>query len=284
MKQLSIIVPAYNEEKSINEVLNQLKCQLADFNIEHEIIVVNDGSNDQTKELLKKISCIKPINHPYNKGYGASLKTGVKNAKYDWVMFYDADGQHNPKYISELLKHTNEYDMIIGARQGYQGPWLRQPGKKILHLAANYLSGHKIPDLNSGFRLIKRKHFLRFAHLFPDGFSLTTTITLTFFKTGLNVKYVPITINKRQGKSSVKPADAVNTFMLIVRLITLFSPLRIFLPLTFVLFLLTIFLLVNDILSRNISDSTILLFVSTILIFFFGIMVDQIAAIRRELK
>lgn len=284
-QKISIIIPAYNEEKSITQVLSQLKDQLADLDLEYEIIVVNDGSKDKTEDLLKEINFIKLCLHPYNKGYGASLKTGVKNAKHDWVLFYDADGQHNPEYIKNLLKHTDKYDMIIGARQGYKGPWIRQPGKKLLNLIANYLANCKIPDLNSGFRLIKKKYFLRFAHLFPNGFSLTSTITLAFFREGLNIKYIPITINKRLGKSTVKPSDAISTFMLILRIISLFSPLRIFLPVSFILFIIGLVGLIFDIINRfNLSDSTLLLFISSILIFFFGLLADQIAAVRRELK
>jgi len=287
MTKFSIIIPAYNEEESIAQVITGVKNYLPKEKYDYEIIVVDDGSTDQTNKILKNIKNIKLINHPYNKGYGAAIKTGVKNAQYDWLLFYDSDGQHQSKYIEKLIKYTNNYDMIVGARIGYQGPLSRQPGKKLLNWIANYLVQQKIPDLNSGFRLIKKDLFLRFSHILPNGFSLSTTITLAFFKEALNVKYIPIKINKRVGKSSVTIKDGLETLMLIFRTITLFSPLRIFLPISFSLFCLS--LLVSIIQSLylkkfNISDTTILLFVSSLFLFFFGLLADQISAIRRDRK
>lgn len=285
--KFSIIIPAYNEEVAIKSVLQELKDYLNEKKYQNEIIVVDDGSTDQTNEILKNFEGIKFISHPYNKGYGASLKTGIKNAEYDWLLWYDADGQHQPKYIEELIKYRNEYDMIIGARVGYQGPFFRQPGKKLLRCLAEYLVQQKIPDLNSGFRLVKKDLFLKFAHILPNGFSASTTITLAFFKEGLNVKYIPIAVKKRKGKSSVKIQDGLKTIMLILRIITLFSPLRIFLPVSVLIFGFAIFALSLDIFlfsqgRLNIGDTTILLFISSLFFFFFGLLADQIAAVRRE--
>ena len=286
--KFSIVIPTYNEEKAIKKVVADLKNYLTDKQYQTEIIIVNDGSIDQTKKILKKAENIKIIHHPYNKGYGASIKSGVKNAQYDWVLLYDGDGQHQPQYIEKLIKHNKNYDMIIGARIGYQGPIIRQPGKKLLHWVANYLVQQKIPDLNSGFRLIKKDLFLKFLHILPNGFSLSTTITLAFFKEDLNVKYIPIRINKRQGKSSVKMKDGLEALMLIFRTIILFSPLRIFLPASFLAFFLSILNFTLDLLfyskELNISDTTLLLFVSSLIFFFFGLLADQISAIRREGK
>jgi glycosyltransferase involved in cell wall biosynthesis len=285
--RLSTIIPVYNEEETITRVVNGLKNELSKLDLEYEIIAVNDGSSDKSKEILENIKEIKLISHPYNKGYGASLKTGARNAKFDWLLFFDGDGQHKPERIKEFLKYTDEYDAIIGWRQGYQGPALRQPGKKLLHLIANYLAERKIPDLNCGFRLLKKKSFLQYEHLFPNGFSLSTTSTLTFFKEGLNVKYVPITINKRCGKSSVKISDGLRTLMLIVRLIMLFSPLKIFLPVSAVGFVISISWAIHDLINSNfqmISKSSGFLFVSSLLVFLFGLLADQVAAIRREIK
>ncbi len=285
--KLSIIIPVYNEEEIISRVLGDLKNELGNLNLEYEIIAVNDGSSDKSKEILEDIREIKLINHPYNKGYGASLKTGARNAKFDWLLFFDGDGQHKQEYIKEFLKYTDEYDTIIGWRQGYQGPALRQPGKKLLRIVANYLAEKKIPDLNCGFRLLKKKLFLQYEHLFPNGFSLSTTSTLSFFKEGLNVKYVPITVDKRCGKSSVKISDGIRTLMLIVRLIMLFSPLKIFLPVSAVGFVISIGWAVYDLINSHfwaISKSSGFLFVASLLIFLFGLLADQVAAIRREIK
>jgi len=288
-KNISVIIPAYNEADSIKSVLDNLKNTLNNLNLENfEIIVINDASTDNTKSVLESIENIKTINHSYNKGYGAGLKTGAKNAKHDWVLTFDADGQHNPKYIEEMLKYTDEYDLIAGERQGYQGPWIRQPGKKVIHWLARYLLGHKVNDFNCGLRLIKRDEFLRFEHLYPDGFSCSTTSVFAFLKEKLNIKFVPLEINKRDsGKSLVNPKDALTYFMLIIRLIMLFSPLRIFLPISGLFFLGFLGLFINDILIsefNNITDSTVLLFITSVLIFFFGLIADQLAAIRRELN
>lgn len=155
--KLSAIIPVYNEEEIITQVVGNLKNELNKLDLEYEIIAVNDGSSDKSKEALENIREIKLINHPYNKGYGASLKTGARNAKFDWLLFFDGDGQHKPECVKDFLKYTDEYDAIIGWRQGYQGPALRQPGKKLLHLVANYLAERKIPDLNCGLRLLKKK-------------------------------------------------------------------------------------------------------------------------------
>jgi len=283
----SIVMPVYNEEKAVKNVLEELKAYLNEKKYQTEIIVVNDGSTDQTKKILRSIDDIKLINHPYNKGNGAALKTGIKNALYDYVLFFDADGQHKPEYIKEFLKYSNEYDVITGARtKGYKGPFIRQPGKKILHFLANYLSDQKIPDLNCGMRLIKKDILLRFMHIFPNSFSMYTTMSLIFPKEGLNVKYIPIEINKRIGKSTVKSKDAFKMFLLILRTIILFTPLRVFLPISLFLFLWGIVSGIYDVFlpPLDVTDITIMLFISSLLVFSFGLLADQLAAIRRSIK
>lgn len=285
--KFSIVVPVYNEEEVIGNALKELKDYLSNKKYLTEIIAVNDGSKDQTKKIIEKIEGVKLINHPYNKGYGASIKSGVKNARYDWVLLYDGDGQHQPEYIEKSVQHSNDYDMIVGARTGYQGPLFRQPGKKLLTLIANYLVRQKIPDLNSGFRLIKKDLFLKFLHILPNGFSLSTTITLAFFKEGLNIKYIPIRINKRKGQSTVGIKDGFEALLTVFRTITLFSPLRIFLPISFSFFCLSLLVsIVQSVYLKefNISDTTILLFVLSLFLFFFGLLADQISAIRREIR
>lgn len=286
--KFSIIIPVYNEEEAIGNTLKELKDYLRNKKYQAEIIVVNDGSIDQTEKILQEIEDIKIINQSNNRGYGASIKNGIKHAKFDWILLYDGDEQHKPEYIGKLIKYTKNYDMIIGARIGYQGPLIRQPGKKLLHWTANYLAQQKIPDLNSGFRLIKKDLFLRFLHILPNGFSLSTTITLAFLKENLNVKYTPIRINKRQGKSTVKIKDGLSALMLIIRTVILFSPLRIFLPISFFFLVLSfiVFLIDSFLYSKqpDISETTVLLFISSLLFFFFGLLADQISAIRREIN
>lgn len=283
--KFSIIIPVYNEEAIVAQSIEDLKLFLNFREYESEIIVINDGSTDKTKEIAGKIEGIRVINHPYNKGYGASLKTGARNTQYEWILFYDSDGQFNPRYISELLKYAEEYEMVVGARQGANTtPLIRKPGKKVLQWVAEYLVEKKIPDLNCGFRLIKKEKLLQFSHILPNGFSLTTTITLAFFKEGLDIKYIPVEMKKRVGRSSVRSKDAATTFILICRVILLFSPLKIFLPISGFLFVSGGLFAFHDILYANITDTTLLLFLSAIMIFFFGLLADQIASMRREMK
>lgn len=281
---LSIVIPAFNEAGVIAQVLRNLISHLSEHAINAEIIVVDDGSTDGTLTQAQMVLGVKVIPHKYNKGYGAALKTGIRAAKTDWVITYDADGQHTPDLIEKLLPELNESnDMVVGKREGYKGPMIRQPGKKVLNFVANHLSEYKIPDLNSGLRAFKRSAFLRYAHLFPNGFSISTTSTVCFLRERLNVSYVPISIQPRTGKSTVKARDAIKTLMLIVRLMMLFSPLRIFLPLTFISGLSALSLLIYELtVNKNVSDSAVALITMTCFLFFFGLLADQVAAVRRE--
>ena len=281
---ISVIIPAYNEEKTIKEAITGLKKELTNLPLDYEIIVVNDGSTDKTKEIIERVPDIKLISHAANKGYGAAIKTGVKNSRYDRVLFFDADGQHKPEYIKDLIKHADDCEMVIGQRTGYKGPILRQPGKKFLTWLAGYLVEQKILDINSGLRLIKKGEFLKFIHLFPDSFSISTTSTLAFLKEGLGIKYVPITINKRGAdtKSSVKMKHGFQTILLMLRIIMIFNPLKIFLPISLAAGFLTFIFLIYDIATFNVSEVTIMLFTAAVLIFCFGLLADQMSAIRRE--
>jgi len=288
-KSLSIIIPAYNEASNINQVLNGLKDELKKLPLaEYEIIVVNDASTDETRKILSERTDVRVIDHPYNKGYGAALKTGTRNAKHDWLLTFDADGQHNPQYILDLLKYTDNYDLIAGDRtkSQYVRPSIRKPGLWLLKKIANYLVDYKIPDLNCGMRLLKKEVFLKFLHLMPDTFSISTTTVVGYLKEKRNIKFVSMEVNKRnsESKSMVKPSDAIRTLMLIFRLIMLFSPLRIFLPASIILFIIGLGFLTYDLYLLNISESTIFILITSILIFFFGLMADQIAAIRREIN
>lgn len=283
--KISFIIPAFNEEaapkviKELGDFLRELR------SFEFEIIVVNDGSTDKTGEFLKQIEGIRLISHPYNKGYGASLKTGIKHAKFDWVFFFDSDGQARPEEIPNLLRYADEYDMVVGARIRTKTPIIRQPGRKLLYFLANYLAEKKIPDINCGFRLVKKEAIEKFWHLLPESFSLTTTITLAFLKSGLDIKYVPITVNKRAGgKSAVKFKHAVMMFFLILRTIMLFSPLRVFVPVFLLLLILGTASLINDLINLNIGDATVFLLIASIIVFLFGLVADQLSAIRREVN
>ncbi len=290
---LSVIIPTYNEADNIGAIVKSVSVRLAEENIDGEILVVDDGSTDRSAENARQNGAV-VLSHPRNMGYGAALKTGIRKCGGEIVIFMDADGQHSCDdliRIYQALATQPVLDMVVGARDTESQQVLsRAPGKKLLTMVANYLAGTDIPDLNSGLRAIRTKLALKYLAILPNTFSFTTTITLAFFKDGLNVDYLPITTKKRVGnKSTVKFfRDGMRTLLLIVRTMMLFSPLRIFLPMSLGLFLLAgadfLFetLIVNQ--KISISDTFILLSVSGILIFFFGLLADQLANIRRELK
>ena len=213
-----------------------------------EIVVVDDGSTDNTYKLASDTG-VKVIRHPYNKGYGAALKTGIRNAKMDIVLFMDADGQHQPRDIKKILSYIEEYDMVVGARtKKSKISLLRRPGKKILSITANYLAGMKIPDLNSGFRAIKKEIVMKYMHILPDTFSITTTITLAAITEGYNIKYIPIETSKGLGTSKIKPfRDGFNFILLIIRAITYFNPQKVFFPISIALFGIGLVFLLYDI-------------------------------------
>ncbi len=284
----SIIIPAFNEESAIGDALRSLANYLKAHALDGEVIVVNDGSTDGTAAAVSAVPGVRLLSHPYNKGYGAALKTGMRAASTKWCITYDADGQHTPDLLHLMLEHCKEpNNMVVGKREKYEGPWIRRPGKWLLAKVANAMTGTTIPDLNSGLRAFRREDFLKYMHLFPHGFSLSTTSTVCFFRAGLNVVYVPVKIQKRAvtGTSTVGPKDAVKTFMLIVRLMMLFSPLRIFLPASVFFALLTATDMAYEwnLTGSFTNKSAIALFTLTSLTFLFGLLADQIAAIRREI-
>lgn len=233
--ELSVVVPAYNEGETIADVLTGLKKEL-DSKLTYEIIVVNDGSTDNSRKVLEAIPYIKLLNHKVNRGYSSSLKTGIENSRYDWVLTFDSDGSHPPHQIMELIKYCDDYDLVVGARVGKQAydTVLRKMGRRLVTAFAQYVSRAKIQDINSGFRLFKKELARKFWHLFPEGFSFSTTITVASHVARYAVKYVPIeTYRRRGGKSGIKPIQDMAGFLNIVtRLAIYFKPLRVFVPLS----------------------------------------------------
>jgi len=289
--ELTIIIPAYNEELALEETLETLKPFARQNN--WDILVVNDGSTDGTARILAGISGIWFISHSYNKGYGASLKTGIGAASSPLIAFYDADGQHRPEDVVGMMQSfkSKNCDMLVGERgKDSHRDWLRRPGKWLLGKVANYLAERKIPDLNSGLRIIKRETIIPLLHLFPNGFSFSTTSTIAFFNLGFSVAYYPIKVNKRVGKSSVKQLKhGTAVIMLMIRLILLFNPLKIFLPASMYLFIIGmvyeiiwgIFLIPTNVRLIPAAFFTIL---TSVLVFFFGLVVDQISELRKHLS
>jgi len=280
---LSIVIPTHNEEKAIGAVLDELIEVLEGQ--KYEIIVVDDGSTDKTPKIVQKKDSIKLIQHHYNKGYGAAIKTGIKNATNEVILIIDGDGSYPVKAIPELLKEADKYDMVVGARTGKEVKiqLYRRPAKWFLSKLANYLAETKIPDLNSGMRIFRRKEVERFLNILPNKFSFTTTLTLAYHTTGLLVKYVPINYFKRAGKSKIRPfKDGFNFIMLIFRTITYFNPLKVFLFVGFAFFLAAVFIFLYSALfsGRFMDVTTIVLVVAAIQTIIFGLLADLV--VRRS--
>ena len=238
---ISIIIPAYNEENSIGRVIEGIKKVADNYDESCELIVVNDGSTDRTGEIVKQ-SQAKLIEHPVNRGYGAALKSGIKKAKYNLIVITDADGTYPNDRIPELVEISKEgdFDMVVGARVGknVKVPMIRKPAKWFITKLASYLTDTKIPDLNSGLRIIKKEAIERFIQILPDGFSFTSTMTLAMLTNGHSIKYEPIDYFKREGKSKIKPIqDSLNFIQLIIRTVLYFNPLKVFIPLSLLLVL-----------------------------------------------
>lgn len=285
MEPISVIIPAYNEANAILEIIEKIQDVLLSENITGEIIVVDDGSADQTAEIVSQTTC-RLIRHPYNKGYGASLKTGIRQAKNNIVLIIDADGTYPCEAIPLLIKEMDTHDMVVGARTGdiVQVPLLRRPVKWILNKLANYLSGTSIPDLNSGMRAFRRENVISYFRLLPAGFSFTTTITLIMLTNDFNVLYLPINYYKRTGKSKIRPIhDTINFFSLVFRMVLFFRPLRIFVPMIFFFGLLSIAKVTYDINTYNfhLATSTVVLLTLTFQITILGLIADLIVSLHK---
>ena len=245
---LSVVIPVYNEKEGIRKVLEELDDVLNTLDIPRELIVVDDGSTDGTADALLTMKNIRLKRHQRNIGYGAAIKTGMKEACYEWICIIDGDGTYPIEKIPELVSAMPENDMVIGARIAKDAkiPLVRRPAKWILTQFANYLVQQKIPDLNSGLRVFKKGVVECFMNILPNRFSFTTTITLAMLSNGYNVLFVPVDYHPRAGRSKIRPFhDTINFLQLIVRTILYFDPLRIFLPMGVALLLVstTLFIL-----------------------------------------
>lgn len=273
---VTILIPAYNEERGIGPVLEQVKA----LGLPGEIIVVDDGSTDQTFEAAQ-IPGIRVLRHDVNRGYGQSLKTGILASENDIIVITDADGTYPNEQIAELLSWIKSYDMVVGARTGktVKIPLIRRPAKKFLNLLANYLAGVEIPDLNSGLRVFRKDVVREFFYILPSGFSFTTTITLAMLSNGYRVKYVPIDYHQREGKSKISPIrDTIGFTNLIIRTTLYFNPLKVFMPLSGAVALGAIGLLVYSkfVLGRVMDISVMVLLTAALQIAVIGMLADLI--------
>ena len=282
---VSVIIPVYNEEKAVGSVVDDVVNTMIKTSYNCEIVVVDDGSTDGTPEILSQKD-VKVIRHQHNCGYGAALKTGLRNSQYDLVAIIDADGSYPSQDIPRLIDNIEDTDMVVGARIGEKVniPLVRRPAKYFLNKLANYLAEHKIPDLNSGLRIFKKDIIDKYMHLLPNGFSFTTTITMAVICGGGNVKFIPIDYYKRKGKSKINGVmDAYNFLLLILRTIIYFNPLRVFLPVGMVLLLAGLGTLIYDIFSiKNLGDKTVLLLVVGILVCMLGMLADLIVKMASQ--
>ena len=284
LRGVSLIVPAYNEEKGIEGVLKGLIDIMNNNKTDYEIIVVNDGSTDNTGQILKELSDIVVVDHFQNKGYGAALKSGIRKSRYETVVITDADGTYPNSRIPELVEGIGEYDMVVGARTGenVKIPLIRRPAKSFLNILANYLLETKIPDLNSGLRAFRKDTVMWYFNILPDSFSFPTTITLAMLGDGFAVNYIPIDYGTRKGKSKIKARDAFNFLVLIVRTIMYFNPLRVFLPISLGLLSAALIRLGYDIfVLSNITDSSTMFFIAALQVGLIGMLADLVAKKRQ---
>lgn len=275
---ISIIMPARNEADGLRRVLPRLKERFA----EHEIVVVNDGSDDDTEAVCLEHGVV-VVSHPYPMGNGAAVKSGTRRASGDLLVFLDADGQHDPEDIPRLLEKLDQgFDMAVGARDaGSQAGIGRLCANTIYNWVASRMVGQKVEDLTSGFRAVRAEKFREFLHLYPNGFSYPTTSTMAFFRAGYAVGYLPITADKRIGKSHIRPLkDGIRFLLIIFKVATLYSPLKVFVPVGLLFFLTGLFYYgYTFIYFARFTNMSALLFSTSVLIFLIGLVSEQITAL-----
>ncbi len=279
MKQVApftVVIPAYNEEAGIQPVIHSIREALAGY--DYQLLVVDDGSEDRTAALAREAGA-EVLSQPMNRGYGASLKTGIRNASHDRIVIIDADGTYPATAIPDLVAGLDEYEMVVGARIGANTniPFVRRPAKWVLRHLASYLAGRRIPDLNSGLRAMRRDLVARYTHLLPSGFSFTTTITLAALCRDHLVKYETIDYHARVGKSKIRPYHAFEFLILILRTIVYFNPLKVFLPIGAVLVFTGLLKTIYDIWIGDLSESAIFAFLAGGLVWVVGLLSDQIS-------
>jgi len=276
----SIVIPAFNEAPAIGSLVAALRGDAA----WHEIIVVDDGSSDATADRAREAGAV-VVRHPYNKGNGAAVKTGIRQATGEFVLIVDGDGQHRAADAARLVSCLGAYDLVIGARAtGTQATHARRLGNAALNGLASYLTGRKVPDLTSGFRGARRAHLREFLHLLPNGFSTPTTTTLAFIKAGYNVHFEPIEADARVGESKIRLArDGAKFLLIVLKIVTLFSPLRVFLPISLAAFFIGAGYAAWTIATQShVTNSSVLLIMLAVIVFLVGLVSEQIAALRFE--
>lgn len=275
---LSIVIPAKNEVATIGGLVARLRKRWP----EAEILVVDDGSSDDTGTAAKA-SGARVVRHPESLGNGAAVKSGARTAHGRVICFMDADGQHDPEDISSLLeKLASGYDMVVGARSSAsQASIGRSFANGVYNRFASLVSGRSIPDLTSGFRVVRSELFRRFLHLLPNGFSYPTTITMAFLRSGYPVGFVPIEVGRRAGDSHIRPLrDGLRFLVIIFKIATLYAPLKIFVP-TSVLFFVTgiLYYVYTYVTIGRFTNMSMLILSASVIIFLIGLISEQITAL-----
>lgn len=279
--KLSVVIPAYNEEGALRATIEETRAALDPTGIEYEIIVVDDGSQDNTRAEAQAAGVILEVN-PENTGYGASLKRGLARSQHEFVAILDADATYPPRYLPEMLSLALHADMVVGDRGAAMNnvPLIRRPAKKLLNGLANFLAERKLNDLNSGLRVFRKSAVLPFVQLLPSGFSFTTTITLCMSCTEKRIIYIPIEYRRRVGSSKIRATDFVRFVVLVLRVIMLFNPLRIFLPLGAMFFAVGLAKSIYDVTQLNLSETAIFMFLAAIMVWSLGLIADMIARLH----
>jgi glycosyltransferase involved in cell wall biosynthesis len=277
---VSVVMPAYNEAGMVGRQIEKVREVMDRTNCPYELIVVDDGSTDDTANVVRRHDVVL-IPKKYNRGYGAALKTGIVAAKYEWILIIDADGTYPSESIPSLLQPLPEYDMVVAARTGKSVhiPLIRRPMKWVLGRLANYLAGQPIPDLNSGLRVFRKSLAEQFQHLLPAGFSFTSTITMSLLLNDYRVLYIPIDYHKRVGLSKVRALHVYDFLLVILRTAIYFNPLRFFLPLGAVFFVGGLAKLAYDVWRWKFSPNGGLLIVAALIVWAVGLLSDQISRI-----
>jgi glycosyltransferase involved in cell wall biosynthesis len=276
----TIVIPAFNEAASIGAVVRGLSASAA----WREIVVVDDGSTDDTSREAAAAGA-RVIRHPYNKGNGAAVKTGIRHATGTFVLIADADGQHRPADAGRLVAYLGDYDLVVGARSGHtQASLARRAGNATLNRLASFLTEQPIPDLTSGFRAARRDALVEFLHLLPNGFSTPTTTTLAFIKAGYSVRFEPIDAAQREGASKIRlGSDGFQFFLILLKVITIFSPLRLFVPISLAAFVVGAgYALWTIVTQSHVTNSSVLLIVLSVVFLLVGLVSEQIASLRFE--
>ncbi|HUV50215.1 MAG TPA: glycosyltransferase family 2 protein [Anaerolineae bacterium] len=281
--EISIIIPAFREEKSIAIAVEKVRKVMDGLNRHYEIIVVDDGSDDETANKAKQAGAL-VISHPYNIGNGAAVKTGIREACGKTLVMLDGDGQHAPEDIPQLLEKLGHYDMVVGARTDKsERSFGRTIANRIYNRFATYMCKRKIEDLTSGFRVVKANIARLFLNLLPNTFSYPTTITMAVIRSGYSLTYVPIKTSRRTGKSKIKPfKDGPRFFLIILKIATMFSPMRVFLPVSFFMFFLGLGygLFKIFVLQQRYGPTSAMLMTVSVVIFMVGLVSEQVAQLR----